>query len=76
MSKGKIYKKVRLSEKSEIRLSKDYWDYKEWVSFRLWTKTKDGWIPTKRGVGMKPEIAEEFFKHLMKEDKDEVIEKE
>lgn len=62
MSKGeKILKRVKTSDKVEIRLSQSFWKGEEWINLRVWTEYKGEIMPTRKGINMRKDIAKEFF---------------
>lgn len=66
----KIIKALKISPKTELRLTTGWYEGKEWFSFRLWThsKTSQAWIATPRGITLERKFGKEFFGGLLKND--------
>ena len=59
-------KKIPLTDKSQIRISKDTVNGVTFIQLRVWVvdKATGSWIPTKKGVAFKPELTDEVIRLL------------
>ena len=60
-------KVIHLTDKSQIRISKDTVNGVTFVQLRVWVvdRKTENWIPTKKGVAFNPDLVEEVISSLL-----------
>ncbi len=64
----KVIKAVKITDRSEVRLTTGFYEGKEWFSFRIWSwiEGRKVWVPTPRGLTLEKKVGEKFFSDLTK----------
>ena len=58
--------KIPLTDKTQIRVSKDTVNGVTFIQLRVWVRDKEtnSWIPTKKGVAFKPDLCTDVVQAL------------